>query len=69
MSARRSACSRSERCVANKALCVVEVVYGTVDRTDYFGSEPLAQGYNLLQLHSDYGIQPVPMIKTIAPTM
>jgi len=39
------------------------VVYleGTVDKTDYFGAYTLDQGYNLFQLHSDYGIDKVPM--------
>ncbi|HYV49041.1 MAG TPA: hypothetical protein VFA20_29475 [Myxococcaceae bacterium] len=44
------------------------VVYldGTVDKDDYFGAYTMEQGYNLFQLHSDYGIDKVPMDTAIA---
>jgi hypothetical protein len=44
------------------------VVYvdGTVAKDDYFASDPLEQGYNLFQVHSDYGVQRVPTDTSIS---
>jgi hypothetical protein len=44
------------------------VVYldGTVAKDDYFAADPLEQGYNLLQVHGDYGVERVPMDTSIS---
>lgn len=44
------------------------VVYldGKPAASDYFSAFPLAQGYNLMELHYDFGIDPVPLTTSIS---